>query len=244
MTALKESARRGGASKPPKKVHFRTELFRFLDELRRNNRREWFELNRTRYERHVREPMLAFIADFAPHLKKISPRLVADPHPTRGSMFRIYRDVRFSPDKKPYKTHVAARFSHILGRDLHAPGFYIHLEPGSVLIGVGIWHPDPAMLGKIREFIVKHPARWKKAINDPGFQRHWTLGGERLSRPPRGYDPDHPLIGDLKRKDFTAFRNLGEADACAPVFLDRYAQACAAAAPLMRFLTTAVDLQF
>jgi len=105
-------------------------------------------------------------------------------------------------------------------------------------------HPDPATLGKIREFIVKHPARWKKAINDPRFQRHWTLEGERLSRPPRGYDPDHPLIGDLKRKDFTAFRNLGEADACAPVFLDRYAQACAAAAPLMRFLTTAVDLQF
>ena len=122
-----------------KKAYFSTDLLRFLDELRRNNRREWFEANRIRYEQQVREPMLAFIADFAPRLKKISPRLVADPHPTRGSMFRIYRDVRFSPDKKPYKTHVAARFSHVMGRDVHAPGFYIHLEPGSsVLVGAAI----------------------------------------------------------------------------------------------------------
>src|SRR5690348_9426526 len=113
-----------------KDAYFSHDLFRFLDELRRNNRREWFEANRNRYERHVREPMLAFIAGFAPRLKSISPRLIADPHPSRGSMFRVYRDVRFSPNKSPYKTHVAARFSHVMGRDVHAPGFYLHLEPG------------------------------------------------------------------------------------------------------------------
>jgi hypothetical protein len=115
-----------------KKAHFSRDLFGFLEELRSNNRREWFEANRTRYERDVREPMLTFISDFAPRLRKISPKLVADPRPSGGSMFRIYRDVRFSPDKKPYKTHVAARFSHIMGRDVHAPGFYVHLEPSGV----------------------------------------------------------------------------------------------------------------
>jgi uncharacterized protein (TIGR02453 family) len=93
-----------------KKAHFSRNLFGFLEKLRSNNRREWFEANRTRYERDVREPMLAFISDFAPRLRKISPKLVADPCPSGGSMFRIHRDVRFSPDKRPYKTHVAARF--------------------------------------------------------------------------------------------------------------------------------------
>jgi uncharacterized protein (TIGR02453 family) len=225
-------------------VHFSADLFRFLDELRRNNRREWFEANRARYERLAREPMLAFIADFAPRLKQISPRFIADPRPSGGSMFRVYRDVRFSPDKKPYKTHVAARFPHVMGRDVHAPGFYLHLEPGGVLFGAGIWHPDPMTLSKIRDFIVKHPARWKKVKNDSQFQKHWTLDGEALSRPPRGYDPGHPLIEDLKRKDFTAFSNLREAEVCSPRFLDRYAAACTVAAPLMQFLARVLDLQF
>jgi uncharacterized protein (TIGR02453 family) len=103
-----------------KNAHFSRDLFSFLGELRSNNRREWFEANRARYERNVREPMLAFISDFAPLLRKISPKLVADPRPSGGSMFRIHRDVRFSPDKRPYKTHVAARFSHVMGRDVHA----------------------------------------------------------------------------------------------------------------------------
>jgi uncharacterized protein (TIGR02453 family) len=226
------------------KVHFSADLFRFLEELQRNNRREWFEANRARYEHCAREPMLAFIADFAPRLKQISRRFIADPRPSGGSMFRIYRDVRFSADKKPYKTHVAARFPHVMNRDAHAPGFYIHLASRAVFFGAGIWHPDPATLSKIRDFIVKHPAHWKKVKNDSQFQKRWTLDGDTLSRPPRGYDPGHPLIEDLKRKDFTAFINLGEAEACSARFLDRYTAACTAAAPLMQFLTRALDLQF
>lgn len=243
MATRKEAAQRT-APMPTGRTYFSADLFRFLDELRRNNRREWFEANRDRYERHVREPMLAFIAAFAPHLRNISRRLVADPDPTRGSMFRIYRDVRFSPNKNPYKTHVAARFFHLMSRDVHAPGFYIHLEPGRVFIGAGIWHPESPTLSKIRDFIVKHPARWKSVKNDSRFRKCWTLEGETLTRPPRGYACDHPFIEDLKRKDFTAFREVGENDACSAAFLDRYAEACAAAAPFMRFLTTALELQF
>jgi uncharacterized protein (TIGR02453 family) len=159
-------------------------------------------------------------------------------------MFRVYRDVRFSPDKRPYKTHLAARFPHAMGRERPAPGFYIHLAPGEVFFGAGIWHPEAPALGRIRDFIVKHPARWKRARNDRAFSAHWTLEGDALSRAPRGYDPDHPLIEDLRRKDFTAYRRLSEADACSAAFLDRYAAACTAAAPLMRFLTAALDLPF
>ena len=227
-----------------KKAHFSRDLFGFLEELRSNNRREWFEANRTRYERDVREPMLTFISDFAPRLRKISPKLVADPRPSGGSMFRIYRDVRFSADKKPYKTHVAARFSHVMARDVHAPGFYVHLEPGGVFCAAGIWRPDPATLAKIRDFIVQHPAHWKKAINDAKFRRLCALEGEVLSRPPKGYDPGHPLIDDLKRKDFIAVTNLDLADAFSPLFIDRFTTACIAASLLMRFLTKALGLQF
>jgi uncharacterized protein (TIGR02453 family) len=227
-----------------KKAHFSHDLFGFLEELRSNNRREWFEVNRARYERDVREPMLAFIDDFAPRLRKISAKVIADPRPSGGSMFRIYRDVRFSPDKRPYKTHVAARFSHVMARDVHAPGFYVHLEPDSVFFAAGIWHPNPATLGRIRDFIVKHSAQWKKAINDAKFRKLCTLDGDVLSRPPKGYDPAHPLINDLKRKDFIAVTSLDQADALSPLFMDRFTAVCVAAMPLMRFLTKALGVQF
>ena len=227
-----------------KKAHFSRDLFNFLEELRQNNRREWFEENRARYESDVREPMLTFIADFAPRLKKISSKFLADPRPLGGSMFRIYRDVRFSPDKRPYKTHVSARFSHVMGRDVHAPGFYLHLEPGSVFFGAGIWHPEPSTLNRIRDFIVLNPRQWKKSVDDPAFSKLWALKGDALSRPPKGYDPAHPMIHHLKRKDFIAIASLSEADALSPSFIDRFAEVCGAASPLMRFLTKALEIQF
>jgi uncharacterized protein (TIGR02453 family) len=170
--------------------------------------------------------------------------LIADPRPSGGSMFRIYRDVRFSPDKRPYKAHVAARFSHVMGRDVHAPGFYLHLEASGVFCAAGVWHPDPATLSRIRDFIVKHSEQWNKAINDAKFRKLCTLDGDVLSRPPKGYDPAHPLIEDLKRKDFIAVTNLEQADALSPLFIDRFTAVCVAASPMMRFLTKALGLQF
>jgi uncharacterized protein (TIGR02453 family) len=227
-----------------RKSHFNRDLFRFLEELKSNNRREWFEENRARYERDVREPMIAFIMDFAPRLKQISAKFVADPRPIGGSMFRVYRDVRFSPDKRPYKTHAAARFPHVMGRDVHAPGFYLHLEPGTVFFGAGIWHPDPPALSKIRDFIVANPRPWKKSIADDQFRQLWELSGEALTRPPKGYDPAHPLIEDLKRKDFIAIASFSEADALSPSFMERFTQSCQSATPLMKFLTKALAIQF
>ncbi len=219
-------------------LYFNASLFQFLVDLRFNNNREWFQANKKRYESDVRDPMLRFIADVGPHLETVSKRFIADPRPRGGSLFRIYRDVRFSKDKSPYKTNVGAHFRHEVGRDVHAPGFYLHLEPGQVFVAGGVWHPGSGALTKIRDAIVEHPKSWQQATSSAAF----TLGGESLKRPPKGYESDHPLIEDLKRKDFIAHTEFTEEQACAPDFMDVFTQTCHAVAPLNKFLTTALEL--
>src|ERR1700693_2535138 len=130
-------------------VYFTPELFRFLARLKRNNKRDWFLAHQDEFEASVRQPALRFITDFASPLYEIAPHLNADPRPSRGSLFRIYRDVRFAADKRPYKTHVAMRFSH-RGKDVHSPGFYLHLEPGGCFAASGLWRPEPPTLLKLR----------------------------------------------------------------------------------------------
>jgi uncharacterized protein (TIGR02453 family) len=217
---------------------FGPELFRFLKDLKANNDRAWFAENKERYEREVREPALAFVEDFAPHLYEISPHFVADPRPSGASLFRIHRDTRFAKDKSPYKTYVGIRFSHERAKDAHAPGFYLHLQPGSVWAAVGIWHPDPPSLAKIREAIAADPKSWRRASD------RLRLGGDSLKRAPSGYDPEHPLIEDLKRKDFIASAELTQKDACSAGFLERYAETCRERAPLVRFLCSALELRY
>lgn len=152
---------------------------------------------------------MAFISDFAPRLRKISPHFVADPDPRHGSMFRIHRDTRFSKDKSPYKTHASAHFRHGVGKDVHGPGFYLHLEPKSVFIGVGIWHPPPPTLLKLRTHLVEAPGEWTKALKHKAFEGY-ALRGESLKRPPKGFDKEHPLVADLCRKDFIGVFNFRE----------------------------------
>jgi uncharacterized protein (TIGR02453 family) len=219
-------------------------LFRFLAELDGNNNRQWFEQNKERYLSVVREPLQDLIEAFEPRLHKISPHLVADPRTNGGSLFRIYRDTRFSRDKTPYKTHAGIQFRHALGKDVHAPGLYLHLEPGNVFSAAGMWHPDADSLRAIRTAIVAHPERWRRAVGNRSFRRAYRIGGESLTRTPRGFDADHPLVGDLKRKDFIAVAALSEREACAPGFIDRFARLCARSDPFMRFLTTAVGLRW
>lgn len=219
-------------------------LFQFFVELTAHNDRGWFAENKERYETEVRRPLTDFIAAFAPRLAKISPHFVADPRPTGGSMFRIHRDVRFSKDKSPYKTHAALQFRHARGKDVHAPGYYLHLEPGNVFMGAGLWRPDRDALAGIRRTMLDDPARWKKAIGSKAFQDNFDLQGDSLKRPPKGVDADHPLIEDLKRKDFIGVKTFAPSDAIKKEFLTQFAQACRAASPLMRFLTEAVGLEF
>jgi uncharacterized protein (TIGR02453 family) len=220
------------------------ELFTFFRELKQNNNREWFEANKPRYENHVRGPLLQFITDFGLRLAEISPHYVADARRVGGSLFRINRDIRFSKEKTPYKPHAGIQFRHEVGKDAHAPGFYLHLEPDSVFVGAGMWQPDAPTLSKVRQAIVEQPDRWQRAISDERFKDTFVLGGDSLKNPPKGYDPDHPFIEDLKRKDFIASTTFSEAEACAPGFIDRYSEVCRRAAPFMSFLTTAVGLSW
>ena len=225
-------------------THFTLALFEFLSELADNNNREWFQDNKARYERDVRDALVQFVADFGEKLREISPHMVADPRLSGGSVFRIYRDVRFSKDKSPYKTNAGVHFRHEVGREVHGPGLYLHLQPGFLFAGAGIWRPNSAAVGKIRGSIVANPDRWKSIINNEEFISIYELEGESLKRPPRGIDPDHPLIDQLKLKSFVATANFTEEDACSPDFIDMYANACEIASPFAGFLTTSVGLDW
>ena len=225
-------------------THFTLALFEFLSELADNNNREWFQDNKARYERDVRDALVQFVADFGEKLREISPHMVADPRLSGGSVFRIYRDVRFSKDKSPYKTNAGVHFRHEVGREVHGPGLYLHLQPGFLFAGAGIWRPNSATVGKIRGSIVANPDRWKSIVNNEEFISMYELEGESLKRPPRGIDPDHPLIDQLKLKSFVATTNFTEEQACSPDFIDVYANACEIASPFTGFLTTAEGLDW
>ena len=225
-------------------AHIGPEALKFLKQLRTNNNREWFLENKPRYERDLREPLLRFIEAFEPRLLKISPHFVANPSKVGGSLFRIHRDTRFSRDKSPYKTHAGVQFRHERAKDVHAPGFYLHVEPGQVFCGVGLWHPDSDTLAKIREAIVDDPAKWKRTKKAKAFAENFELAGDSLKRAPKGYDPEHPLIEDLKRKDFIAVAEFKDNDLTKPDFLDRFTKTCTASKPFMRFLTEACELKW
>ncbi len=226
----------------PEKSYFSPELFRFLRDLKNNNEKAWFEANKERYAAEVRDPVLRFIADFSPRLKKISAQYLADPRPVGGSLMRPYRDTRFSTDKSPYKTMTGALFRHQKGKAVPAPAFMIHLEPGNCFAGIGLHHPDPQTLARVRQSIVGDPRGWKTAISGKAFTATCAFMGESLKRPPKGFDPDHPCIEDLKRKDICTTTPYSERDVCAPGFLDRFAENCAAASGFMKYLTTALGL--
>ena len=128
--------------------------FPFLRQLQKNNNREWFNANKQRYEDSIRTPALSLIEHIGPEIaEKLSPHFVAIPKKVGGSLMRVYRDTRFAKDKTPYKTNIGIQFRHELGKDVHAPGFYLHIEPGNCFIGTGIWRPESLFLNKIREFI-------------------------------------------------------------------------------------------
>jgi uncharacterized protein (TIGR02453 family) len=220
---------------------FTPALFTFLEELRLHNDRDWFQRNRDRYVRDVRDPMLRFVADAAPVVKQLAPRLVVDPRPVGGSMFRIQRDTRFSSDKSPYKTNAAAAFRHAAGRDVHGPALYVSLAPGEVEVGGGVWHPEPEPLRLIRTAIAERPASWRRALAERGLDR-LTWWGESLARTPKGFPADHPLDAWLRRKDFAAGVELREEDALAPDFLERCTQVWRPLGPAMRMMARAVGL--
>jgi uncharacterized protein (TIGR02453 family) len=225
-------------------TYFSPATLKFLKELAANNNRDWFLANKARYEADVREPALAFIADLAPRLRRLSPRVVADPKPVGGSLFRVNRDVRFSKDKSPYKTAVGMSFWHERGRETAAPGYYLHIAPGDSFGGGGVHSPESAALGRIRDAIVRDTPGWKRITTAPGFPELFSIHGEVLKRPPQGYDPDHPFIEDLKRKNFFWHARFTDKDVVAPDFMDRFLGACKTAAPFNRFMARALEVDW
>ena len=213
-------------------------VFVFLRQLKRHNEREWFAKNKARYQTSIVEPALSFISGFAPYLGRISPHFVADARPTRGSLFRIYRDTRFSSDKRPYKTHLAMRFSH-RGKDVHSPGFYLHIEPGGCFAASGLWHPEPPTLLKVRNAMVERGEEWRKVRK----LLNWD-DASKLSRPPRGFPADHEYVEDLKLRDLGTAIEFTDKQVCSPNFMATFANACRKMSPLAAFLSSGLGLPF
>ncbi|MDH4072434.1 MAG: DUF2461 domain-containing protein [Gammaproteobacteria bacterium] len=227
-----------------RQVVFPPATIAFLRELKANNNREWFAENKARYERDVLDVALRFIQSMQEPLADIAPHFTAVPKRVGGSLMRVYRDTRFAKNKLPYKTNIGIQFRHEQAKDVHSPGFYVHIEPDEVFLGAGMWRPAPDALRQIRERIAARPAEWRRARDDGGFSRRFELGGEVLSRPPRGFDANHAEIGDLKRKDFIAIMPLALDDATSPGFRQKVVTAFGAAGPFMQFLCKAVQVPY
>lgn len=225
-------------------TYFSDKTFRFLRSLARNNSRPWFEDHRKDYEAHLKGPFQRLITDLEPDLLAISPHYRADPRGNGGSLFRIHRDTRFSNDKTPYKTWGGARFFHARSKQVPAPSFYLHIQPGNSFLGGGIWHPEPDVQRKIREFLVDNPSGWTQAARSPAFRRRYEMWGDSLVRPPRGFPGDHPLIDDLKRKDFTAGYALDDEVVLGPRLRQAVVSGFKGVSPLVDYLCAALELEF
>jgi uncharacterized protein (TIGR02453 family) len=223
---------------------FTKSTFSFLDELAANNNRTWFEENKSRYEALVREPAFDFIEAMEPALKTFAPSFRAEPRKVGGSLMRVFRDTRFSRDKTPYKTNIGIQFRHVLGKDVHAPGFYVHIANDECFFAVGCWHPESDALGKLRDLIAQKPEKWFAVRDDKKFTAQWKLWGERLTRPPRGYAADHVAIEDIKRKDFAAIASLSVKEVSGKSLVSLAEKRFTEAVPFMKFLCEALEVQY
>ena len=224
---------------------FPKDLSGFLSELAKNNDKAWFDANKPRFAESVQQPMFAFMEALSPRMAKISASIVIDPKKSGGSMQRIFRDTRFSKDKSPYHTHVAAIFRHEVGKKVPAPGFYLRIDTSKVTVGSGIWQPEGAAVLAIRTAIVDDAKRWQRLRKDAKFRELFgELQGESLKRPPKGFDPEHPHVEDLKRKDFVGFRDMKLGELCKPSFLDEVERSYRASKSLMKFLCDALEIPF
>ena len=226
--------------------YFTNGVFDFLKELDANNNKPWWEENKQRYVETIREPALDFIVDFGDRLKEISPHFVADTRVNGGSLMRPFRDMRFS-NGVPYKTNVGIHFRHAAGKDVHAPGFYVHIEPGQNFAGAGLWHPETAIARRIRQAINDDPEGWGLAAHAPAFTGSWEIGGhveDRLKRVPNELDPDHPYPDDLRLKSFSAGTRMTQKVVTSADFSDEILKTFKRAGPYTRFICEAIGVPF
>ena len=218
-------------------------LVPYLMELAAHNDRDWFKANEKRYESHVREPARAFIRAIGEPLKGFSNHLVADDRKVGGSLMRVHRDTRFSKDKTPYKTNVGIQFRHTVGKDVHAPGVYLHIEAQELFLGVGLWQPPPEELEKLRQAVAEKWDRWSgiiTALSAAGF----TQLGDALKRVPRGYDAGHPGAEEIRRRSFIASTGLTFDELEAPELVEGIVAKLMPSRDYMAFLCEALSLPF
>lgn len=227
--------------------YFTRGVFAFLRELEDNNNKQWWEENKDRYIRVIREPAKEFIADFEPRLHNLSDRFLADTRTNGGSLMRPYRDMRYGKDKTPYKTNVGIQFRHEMGKDVHAPGFYLHIEPGRCFAGVGMWNPEPKVARSIREAMYEDPNGWKKATKYAAFTKVWDLdpGDDGvLKRVPREFDEGFPYAQDLRLKSFIAIHRITQKSITSPELDVDLARVFKAGSAFNAFLCKAVGLPY
>jgi uncharacterized protein (TIGR02453 family) len=214
--------------------HFTDETLRFLRALKRHNDREWFRARRDRYERVVRAPMIALIEQLARDFPRFAPEIVASP---KASLYRIYRDTRFSDDKSPLKTQISASFRW---RDLPkggAAGLYLEVNPGWVWFGGGFYAPESAHLVRIRAHLSSTYPEIHTLVRRPAFRNSvGSLQGEKLTRLPRGYPSDDPSAEYLKLKHYLAGREYPPQFVTSTAFYPTLVRTYKAIMPLIRFL--------
>ena len=215
-------------------MNFPAETLKFLRALKRNNRREWFEAHRGDYEAYVRQPMTAIVERLAVDLRVFAPEFIANP---KTSIHRIYRDIRFSHNKTPYKTNVAARFPPRALPKGEGAGVYFHVSPEGVWIGGGMYAPQPRELYAIREHISTHLKQFRTIVESPGFRKHLgALDGHKLLRVPRGFSKEHPAAEFLKFRQFIGGAAFPASMATGPAFYKTLLTVFREATPLTRFL--------
>ena len=226
-------------------TYFSDASFKFLRALAKNNDKTWFTEHKQQYEDHVRQPFLRLLTDLQPDLAQVSEHFRSDPKTVGGSLFRIYRDARFSNDKSPYKPWQGARLFHERRTQVAAPSFYVHLQPGQCFVGAGLWHPEPPTQRRVRQFIFDNPGSWKAAAHAPKFRKRYEFeSSEVLSRPPRGFPAEFEMIEDLKHRNFVFSRHLEEADMTGPRLRQLLAADLVALGPFVDYLCAALDLEF
>ncbi len=217
---------------------FTPKALAFLRALKRNNRREWFHERRDQYDALIRAPMMAVVERLGREFRTFAPDLMADP---QKSLYRIWRDTRFSADKRPLKTNVAAVFPHRHGDRHTSAGLYLEISPERVFAGGGLYMPDPQGLHRIRERIAANPDAFARVVNAPALKRAGGLQGESLKRVPRGFPANHPAADYLRMKQFLVWGEWPPELATTPQFWTELLRTFRATAPLLTYLNDALE---
>ena len=229
--------------------YFTADTLKFLRGLARNNKKTWFEAHRDDYELHVKAPLAELVGEMDVRLSTLAPEMTGDP---KRSIFRIHRDVRFSADKSPYKTHASAWFFHMgasskVGREADGggAGFYFHVQPGASMVAGGCWMPPRPALQRFRARFAEDTAGWERIVLAPAFRKRFGALSEEdmLKRVPRGYEADHPAARWLRYQSFTVGRPLTDAQVTSGKLTTTLADDFARILPLVRWLNSTLGFE-